>query len=161
TFRCFPGSPLEMPGILKPPIPKNLAMNIRALLLTLACMLGFLGTPSLGQVSYPARPVEGEFVVDSANLIDPQDKAKIRETCQQLPESSNHIALMAVTINSMADQGAGGWQIERYAMNLFDEWGIGHSGGNTGVLVLVSKNDRKVRIEMGAAWTHDKDAAAA
>jgi uncharacterized protein len=135
-------------------------MNIRAMALILVCLLGFLGSPSLGQVKYPPRPAEGEFVVDTANLVDPQDKAKINDVCKQLLQNQG-IPLLAVTISSMADNGASGWQIERYAMNLFDEWGIGHSARNTGILLLVSKNDRKVRIEMGAAWTHDKDAVAA
>jgi uncharacterized protein len=54
-------------------------------------------------------------------------------------------------------------RIEAFAMLLFNQWEIGHAtlGGqdwNTGILLLVSKRDRKARIELGAGWGHDKDA---
>jgi len=42
-----------------------------------------------------------------------------------------------------------GMEIEDYALNLFREWGIGDKDKNNGVLLLVSPNDRKVRIEVG------------
>jgi uncharacterized protein len=129
------------------------------LLPALAFLLGF--AQAQAQVTYPPRPPEGEFVSDAANLIEPQDKAKIRASCESLLQTKG-VPLLVVTINSLADYGASGWPIERYAMNLFDEWGIGHSGNrNSGVLLLVSKGDRKVRIEMGSLWTHDRDAVAA
>jgi uncharacterized protein len=44
-------------------------------------------------------------------------------------------------------------------MNLYDEWGIGAKDYNYGILLLVSKGDRKARIELGAGWTRERDAA--
>jgi uncharacterized protein len=147
-------------GILGPVIPNNPAMT-RPWLLWLVAAVAFLTGTAHAQVTYPPRPAEGEFIADAASLIQPQDKAKVRSTCEALLQSKG-VPLLVVTINSMSDYGASGWPIERYAMNLFDEWGIGHSGNrNSGVLLLVSRNDRKVRIEMGAMWTHDRDALAA
>jgi uncharacterized protein len=137
-------------------------MNTRTWIVAFLCLLGVLSgfaPAAKAQATYPPRPAEGTYIADAANLIGPEDKVKIRAACEQL-QSAQGIPLMVATISSMADYGASGWQIERYAMNLFDEWGIGHSGRNAGILLLVSKNDRKVRIEMGAAWTHDKDALA-
>src|ERR1043165_2936722 len=57
----------------------------------------------------------------------------------------------------MAGFGAGGWPIERYAMNLFDEWGLGSAEHNYGILLLVSKGDHKARIELGKAFTRERD----
>ena len=37
-------------------------------------------------------------------------------------------------------------------MCIRDSWGIGRSQYNYGMLLLVSKNDRKARIELGADW---------
>jgi len=65
--------------------------------------------------------------------------------------------IIVVTINSMAQHGGEGMRIETFATLLFDQWQIGHAklGGqdwNTGILLLVSRDDRKARIELGAGW---------
>ena len=52
------------------------------------------------------------------------------------------------TIPSLAAYGAGGWPIDRYAMNLMSEWGVGYPEWNYGMLLLVSPGDRKARIEL-------------
>jgi uncharacterized protein len=65
----------------------------------------------------------------------------------------------------MASHGGAGLRIETFARLLFDQWGIGpekiaETSWNYGMLLLVSKGDRKARIELGAGWRHDKDLAA-
>jgi uncharacterized protein len=62
----------------------------------------------------------------------------------------------------MSNHGGNGMRIETFARLLFDQWEIGHAElngqlWNTGILVLVSKGDRKARIELGAGWHRDKD----
>ncbi len=131
-----------------------------AFLLTLLALLLPFTSATTAQVTYPVRIGPQDFIADTADLITAEDEAKIRATCTTLL-AQQHTPLIVVTINSMGDYGARNWPIERYAMNLFDEWGIGHADRNAGVLLLVSKNDRKVRIEMGAAFTHARDVAAA
>ncbi len=39
--------------------------------------------------------------------------------------------------------------IEQYAIRVFDQWKLGRKGVDDGVLLLVAKNDRKLRIEVG------------
>ena len=44
-----------------------------------------------------------------------------------------------------------------FARALFDQWGVGHpqahgQSWDTGILVVVSKDDRKARIELGGGW---------
>src|SRR5207248_6758350 len=36
--------------------------------------------------------------------------------------------------------------------HLFNHWGIGDSATNKGVMLLVAKNDRKVRLEVGSGY---------
>ena len=43
----------------------------------------------------------------------------------------------------------GGEAIEPYANRLFRHWGLGQAGENNGVLLLVSRDDRRMRIEVG------------
>jgi uncharacterized protein len=55
--------------------------------------------------------------------------------------------------------------IETFTRALFDQWGVGHptingASWDTGILLVISKADRKARIELGSGWKHDKDTEA-
>ncbi|MFO0965960.1 MAG: TPM domain-containing protein [Gemmataceae bacterium] len=107
------------------------------------------------------RPGEREFVRDLAGLITPEDQKKIRDLCDKLLRDKA-TPIIVVTIDSMAKYGGAGMRIETFATLLFNQWGIGHEkinshDWNTGILLLVSKDDRKARIELGAGWRRDKD----
>ena len=60
------------------------------------------------------------------------------------------VPIVVATISSLADYDAADWSIERYAANLYSEWGIGDRATNRGVLLLVSVRDRKLRIATGS-----------
>ncbi|HEX6810908.1 MAG TPA: TPM domain-containing protein [Planctomycetota bacterium] len=112
-----------------------------------------------GDVRYPARPAAREFVLDEANLLPANVKTEIRALCDETL-TQKQVPIVVVTITSQATYGAGSWPIERYAMNLMAEWGIGWEEWNYGMLLLVSPGDRKARIELGGGWTRRKDDAA-
>lgn len=44
----------------------------------------------------------------------------------------------------------GGRSIESYALQVFNDWGIGKAGKDNGVLLVVALQDRTVRIEVGS-----------
>jgi uncharacterized protein len=126
-------------------------------------LLGSLALPVSAQVISLERPGEREFVVDKADVITPEDEQRIKQICDRvLTDTASPI--IVVTIESMAKYSQRGelpW--ETFARVLFDQWGIGHLtvGGqslNTGILVLVSRDDRKARIELGVGWSYDKEA---
>ena len=107
------------------------------------------------------RPGEREFVRDLAKMVKAEDVAKIRKLCDKLL-NDKRTPIIVVTIQSMAAHGGRGLRIETFARLLFDQWGIGHpqlgdKAWNTGILLLVSKGDRKARIELGAGWGREKD----
>ena len=39
--------------------------------------------------------------------------------------------------------------VEQYALRVFDQWKLGRKGVDDGVLLVIAKNDRKLRIEVG------------
>jgi uncharacterized protein len=108
------------------------------------------------------------FITDQANLIAPEDEKQINTLAAKLLQAKA-TPIIVVTIPSMAAVGGQpGMDIESFARQLFDDWGIGHpeirSGNttkkwNTGILLLVSEGDRKARIELGAGWAHKRDTA--
>jgi len=108
-------------------------------------------------------PGDREFVRDLADMIDAADEQRIRDMCDALL-TAKATPIIVVTINSMAEYGQTGMRIETFAKLLFDQWQIGHAKlgdqtWNTGILLLISKSDRKARIELGAGWGLSKNAA--
>ena len=89
------------------------------------------------------KPNPPRLVVDAANMLSP-DQAQIleRKLVAFNDSTSNQIAI--VTVNDLNDV-----PVEDYANKLFREWGIGSAKNNNGVLILVAKNDRQSRIEVG------------
>jgi len=110
------------------------------------------------------RPGQREFVQDNAGLLSGTDKAQIQKIADKLL-TDKAAPIIVVTIESMANYGGAGMRIETFARLLFDQWEIGpaklgKNPWNYGILLLVSKGDRKARIELGAGWRRDKDVVA-
>lgn len=111
------------------------------------------------EVSFPPRIAQREFVLDEAQLLTQQDKAAIVRRCDETLTATG-VPIVVVTIPSLANYHARGWSIERYALELYNTWQIGSMVDNAGVLLLVSKDDRKLRIELGKGYNAQLDAKA-
>ncbi len=83
------------------------------------------------------------FVNDFAGLFSVEEKADLEQVLVNFEkESSNEISV--VSIVTLGDES-----IEAYAVKLFEEWKIGKEGKDNGVLLLISRDDREMRIEVG------------
>ncbi len=82
-------------------------------------------------------------VVDAANMISAADEAKLVARLEAFEKRSSDQIVVA-TIDTLDGEA-----IEPYANRMFRTWGLGQAGENNGVLLLVVKNDRKMRIEVG------------
>jgi uncharacterized protein len=109
-------------------------------------------------VVFPMRPAPDHWVVDEQGLVSAEDEGAINATCFALWRDER-VPLYVVTIRSLADKRATG-DIEDYAKDLFDSWGVGSERREFGILLLVSARDHKARIELGAGWKLDHDADA-
>ncbi len=90
-----------------------------------------------------AKPVPARLVVDNANILTSSEVETLERKLVALDDStSNQIAI--VTIKSL-----NGEALEDVAVATFRDWGIGNKKTRNGVLVLVSMEDRKIRIEVG------------
>ncbi len=109
-------------------------------------------------------PGEREFVLDKALMLDRADNQRIREIGDKLL-TDQAIPIIVVTIESMEQYWGAKTRIETFAYLLFNQWGIGvkEVNGqvlNKGMLLLVSRDDRQARIELGDGWGREKDTEA-
>ena len=108
--------------------------------------LGFvtagLHASQVAALSVPPRPTDVP-IVDQTNTITPDQKASLAaQIATERTESGNQIAIVIVPT---LENGA----LEDYSLSIAREWGIGTGQNNNGVLLLVVKNDRVLRIEVG------------
>jgi len=96
------------------------------------------------------------YVNDYAGVIPNALEARLRSKLAELKEARG-IEFTVLTIERMSDYGYDG-AIEPFATGLFNHWGIGDATRNNGILLLVSRLDRELRIEMGAAYGNTYDA---
>ncbi len=83
------------------------------------------------------------YVTDLAGAIAPDTKTRLESLCTDLQEKTG--AQMAiVTVHSFDGQS-----LENYSVDLYKQLGVGTKQDNRGVLLLVSPDERKYRIEVG------------
>ena len=89
------------------------------------------------------KPAQREYVVDTAGIVSAEDRAQIEKIGEDLREKTK-AEIVVVTVPTLD-----GADIESYANKLFRSWGIGDANQSNGVLLLIAKDDRKFRIEVG------------
>jgi len=131
----------------------------RAALLAAALAATALGAERTGDYSPYPNPDTG-YVTDIAGILTPEQEERIERWLWQV-ESRTGKEIVVVVIRTIHEYpGANVESIESFARGLFDKYGIGNMPGNDGVLLLVAVHDRKARIELGAAYGHNRDADA-
>lgn len=115
----------------------------------LHCLLAF-ALCSFGAIVHaePQFPPLTGRVVDAAHLLNAQDQQQI-ETQLAAFESTSGIQLVVATLPDLQ-----GYTIEEYGYQLGRAWGIGQADRgqrdkNNGVVLIIAKAERKVRIEVG------------
>lgn len=135
---------------------------MKRFLYTILCSVALLNCLWGANTLTVPKPGERDFIGDYASLISTDDKAHIRQLADSLL-TDKATPIIVITVDRMSSYGGSGYSIERFATQLFSQWGIGHEKingkeWNTGMLLLVSHGDRRARIELGAGWGRLKDA---
>jgi uncharacterized protein len=110
----------------------------RLFLAGILCLLYCL--PAFG-LPVPERP-EGRVTDRTGTLTRDQIAALERKLVAFERETTNQIAVLLIP-------SLEGDSLEDYSIRLAEKWKIGQTGRNNGVILLVVKNDRKMRIEVG------------
>jgi uncharacterized protein len=112
----------------------------KAPLLIVACLFVFCGALSALAIEFPR--LSGR-VVDEAGLLTAQQRESLVAALAAHEQKTGEQVVVA-TLNSLQ-----GLPIEDYGYQLGRHWGIGEKDEDTGALLIVAPNERKVRIEVG------------
>lgn len=93
--------------------------------------------------STPEFPALTGRVVDRAEMLSPEAEARLVQMLQAHEQASTE-QLVVVTLPELQ-----GLPIEDFGYQLGRHWGIGQEGEDNGALLIVARDERKVRIEAG------------
>ncbi len=82
-------------------------------------------------------------VVDDAHLLDATSAQNLEATLKAY-EAKTGVQLAVLTVPSL-----NGEPLEDFSIKVARTWALGHKGKDDGVLMLVSRDDHKLRIEVG------------
>ena len=83
------------------------------------------------------------FVNDRADMISPDVELKLENFLREF-ERSDSTQIAILTIPSLEGEA-----LEEYSLRVAETWGLGRKGKDNGILLLVSRDDHKIRIEVG------------
>jgi uncharacterized protein len=120
-------------------------VKARLLGLLTACLLG---QAVLLHADFKVPALSGP-VVDKAGMLSADGADQIGQAIQKLwNEGGSQYAVLTVP-------DLGGEVIEQASIKVTDAWKLGQKGKDNGVLIIISKADRKVRIEVGQGLEGD------
>lgn len=124
---------------------KQLKQTVCVGFLSLA-VVGIASPSTAVPVEYVPNPRQqyGGWVTDSANILSDETEAELNRTISEL-EAKNGSEIAVVTVSNTKPYQTP----KQFTTTLFNYWGIGKSGVNNGVLLMVSTGDRRVEIETG------------
>lgn len=80
---------------------------------------------------------------DYADMFSEETEKVFEEKLAEL-EKTDSTQIAVLSVNSLE-----GYSIEEFSIKTAEKWKIGQKGKDNGVILLFSKNDRKIRIEVG------------
>lgn len=83
------------------------------------------------------------YIYDQGNFLNDDIEKNVNSLLDQLEEQTT-VEFVVITIPSLNNL-----TIEEYAVNLGNELGIGKADSDNGILLLISKTDTRVRLEIG------------
>jgi len=91
----------------------------------------------------PPFPKPRGAVNDFASLIPEREERMMGNICREVLQKTG-TAIVIATVDTVGDS-----DYETYANQLYANWGIGKKGEDKGVLIFLTKKERKIRIETG------------
>ncbi len=103
-------------------------------------LLSLLFTFAFAQ-DFPEKP--STLVNDYANVLSSDQKQQLETKLVAFNDSSSTQIAVAIL------KSVGDYDINEYAVELGRKWGVGQSGKNNGIMIVVAVGDRKISIQTG------------
>ncbi len=103
----------------------------------------FANAQTFDKDGIPDVPQPYALVNDFAQLLSNDNKQDLEKKLLAYNDSTTN-QIYVITVSSIGD-----YSIEDFALRTARKWKIGQQDKNNGILLLISKNDRKVDIEVG------------
>ncbi|HSC63826.1 MAG TPA: TPM domain-containing protein [Caldimonas sp.] len=106
----------------------------------MACSLAALAFVAAAE---PPVPALGHRVTDLTATLDSREQHALATELERI-ETTTGARVLVLIIDSLDGEA-----ISAYATRVFDAWKPGRAGIDDGVLIVLAKNERRVRIEVG------------
>ncbi len=88
-------------------------------------------------------PLLRGHINDYAGILSRETQQRLEDELTRF-EKSDSTQIVVLTVPSL-----GGEVLEEFSIKVAEQWKIGHKGKDNGVILLISRDDRKLRIEVG------------
>ncbi len=105
-------------------------------------ILGLLLLSASGLKALEVPPATG-YVNDRAGILSSSTKQQLEQGLREF-EQSDSTQLVVLTVPSLE-----GEVLEEYSLKVAEKWGIGQRDKDNGALLLIARDERKIRIEVG------------
>lgn len=117
---------------------------LRALLLALLCLAGAAGAASAQGTEQPVPALSGR-IVDTAGALGATQRTALEEKLARYERAAGPQIVVLIVATTQPED------IAAYAQRVADRWKIGRRDVGDGLLIVVARDDRKVRIEVAKA----------
>lgn len=92
----------------------------------------------------PRSPSRGkEWIVDDAKVFSNEKYKQLNDTLKSFEKTSGHVFVI-LTTESIGDRS-----IEQFGISVAENWKIGRKGHDDGLILILAKKERKIRLEVG------------
>lgn len=120
---------------------RNSRMRCSLVIIASLLMVMLLGLPAWAQQA--VIPAFDSPVVDTTGTLDAASRQQLEQQALDLQQRKGS-QLQVLMVPTTAPEA-----IESYAVRAFEQFTLGRKGIDDGVLLVIAKDDRKVRIEVG------------
>jgi len=97
----------------------------------------------IGSAAAQVPTVSSSLVTDLGQFLEPMEERALERKLRTYADTTS-TQIVVVTV-----QDLGGMDAQTFALELGRQWGVGQEGRDNGVVLLVSRAERQIRIEVG------------
>lgn len=124
---------------------------LKVLLACVSLSVAYLAMTTVVYAEMPVPPVPRDsYVLDQTGTLTSEQLTALNDKIKTYRERTG-VQLAVLMVPEITEDE----YLERFSLNVARTWGIGEKDKNNGALLLIAKNDRKLRIEVGTGLEGD------